>query len=190
MRWANRRKSSSAGKPWVSGSFRMKYLLLWAALCAAAFGCGPTAATATSVDDIGDLRSAESLMRLMQAISYPLVDVLSELTSVVQTDCSGGGTVSIDRELGEASFTDCTLEGVVLNGQAVLADGGSTDTQKSAILAGGAFTVSGRATGSVLIQLAQFTWQVPRSQASTAWRASFDDGMQGTICVQSSGEAC
>ncbi|WP_433929942.1 hypothetical protein AB3662_39370 [Sorangium cellulosum] len=143
---------------------------------------------------IGTLDSEQDYARFMQAIALPLVGVLIELEDRTSADdpaaCPSGGTAAIDRALGQVTFSACLLGGISISGTAVLAQGASTGPDKSAFLAGAQLTLSGGATGLVLMQLAELAWQDPPTEAGTTWKASFESGMSAHICVQSSGEPC
>jgi hypothetical protein len=143
---------------------------------------------------IGALDDEQDYARFMRAIALPLVGVLIELEDRTSADdpaaCPGGGTAAIDRALGQVTFSACQLGGITISGTAVLAQGASAGPDKSALLAGAQLTLSGGATGLVLMQLAELTWQEPPTEAGTTWKASFVNGMSEQICVQSSGEPC
>ncbi|WP_437754311.1 hypothetical protein [Sorangium sp. So ce1389] len=145
-------------------------------------------------EPIGTLDNEQDYARFMHAIALPLVVVLGDLEDRTTVDdpaaCSGGGTAAIDRALGQVTFSACQLGGITITGTAVLAQGASAGPDKSAFLAGAQLAVSGGATGMVLMQLAELTWQDPPTEAGTTWKASFDNGMSVQICVQSSGEPC
>jgi hypothetical protein len=163
------------------------------------FACGPADKESSSGGSgadgpIGTLDTEQDYARFMQAIALPLVGVLSELedrTSAADpAACQSGGTAAIDPALGQVTFSGCQLGGIAISGTAVLSQGASAGPDKSAFLAGAQLTVSGGATGEVLMQLAELTWQDPPTEAGTIWKASFVNGMSEQICVQSSGEPC
>ncbi|WP_437526374.1 hypothetical protein WME79_40855 [Sorangium sp. So ce726] len=161
--------------------------------------CGPADKESSSGDSgadgpIGTLDDEQDYARFMHAIALPLVGVLIELEDRTSADdpaaCPSGGAAAIDPALGQVTFSACQLGGITISGTAVLAQGASAGPDKSAFLAGAQLTLSGGAAGLVLMQLAELTWQDPPTEAGTTWRASFENGMSGQICVQSSGQPC
>jgi hypothetical protein len=173
---------------------------LLAATSTVAVGCG----SSTSTPNLGTIDSASDLSTLMENVAVPMAGLfkqvsamppavadsgvgLAALTSPVS--CAQGGSISYALSpSAQATFNNCTLEGVVISGTVYATVYGDT-LGGGVTMSSGTLTLSGFATGTLEILNCMIQWTNPITDASTYWEISIAYN-GATLCAWSGGTTC
>jgi hypothetical protein len=154
------------------------HVVMWWSLLVAA-SCGES-----SSESGGEIDSQEDVQGLFEDIVPDLVAAFGDLAnqqslaalsssaskgggnSIVQ--CPGGGTLSVNRDTGEATLTNCSVGGEIISGTLVLVVTSDSPPMYRAEFSG-TFMVSGTYTGEVEVVSATIEWTEPATETNTSW---------------------
>ncbi|MDH3656429.1 MAG: hypothetical protein OEN21_19385 [Myxococcales bacterium] len=156
-----------------------RFSFLSIALLVCAVACGDSSGEGEVQG--GEIQSQQDVSNFFQAVAPELIALFNQLAaqqsagvtafSTKQSSsvsCPGGGSLDVDTSTGQATLTDCSARGIIINADlALLVEPIGVSSYQANF--NGILMVSGTFTGTIQVMRALIQWTDPATEDNTYW---------------------